>query len=98
MKRDLPRMLQWALGPGPSLTCSGKKKKGKGSGSSFLPKPLLGMGAVAKTAKGNAICFNYNLKKCDVHGQRCSKGLHICAVKGCHKAHAAIDCPKKATE
>ena len=32
MKRDLPRRLQWALGPGPSSTCSGQKvRKKKGS-------------------------------------------------------------------
>ena len=27
--------------------------------------------------------------------QRCSEGLHLCGVKGCHKNHPALDCPNK---
>ena len=41
--------------------------------------------------------FDYNLKKCklSVKDQRCSKGLHLCGVRGCHKNHPALDCPNK---
>lgn len=75
-------------------TDDGTKAKGKGRGGN-VPLALLNLGAVARTSKGNAICFNYNLKKCSVRGSKCDKGIHICAVKGCHKSHAAVECAKK---
>ena len=62
-----------------------------------VPSDLLSLGCVAATAKGQRLCFDYNLKKCklSVKDQRCGKGLHLCAVKGCHKPHMAVDCPNK---
>lgn len=77
-----------------------KKGKGKGKGKqagSFarIPIDLLNLGCVGTTPKNHRICYSYNLKKCDVHGQKCDKGLHVCAVKGCHKGHAAVDCGNK---
>ena len=62
-----------------------------------VPTDLLSLGCVAATAKGQRLCFDYNLKKCklSVKDQRCGKGLHLCAVKGCHKPHMAVDCPNK---
>ena len=80
---------------------SGKGNKGKGSGKlgkdSFIriPHELLALNAVPATPKGHRLCFSYNLKTCSntVDKQRCPKGLHACAVKGCHKQHPALDCP-----
>ena len=62
------------------------RTRGKAKGRGIVPQALLHLGAVARTRKGNAVCFNYNLKRCDVRGNKCEKGLHICAVKGCHEA------------
>ena len=75
--------------------------KGGGKGSFMrIPNDLLAIGCVGQTAKGHRLCFDFNLKKCKLHvkGQRCSKGLHLCGVKGCQKNHAALDCPNKGSE
>jgi hypothetical protein len=82
----------------------GGKARGKGFGKpqanqdSFvrIPKELLGLGSVAATPKGHRLCFSYNLKTCSnpVDKQRCSKGLHACAVKGCHGQHPAVECTR----
>ena len=57
-----------------------KKGKGKGSNGAFVRIPhLLKLNCVAATPKNNRICFSYNLKKCDVNGQKCGKGFHVCA-------------------
>ena len=73
--------------------------KGAGKASSFMriPNDLLAVGCVGQTSKGHRLCFDFNLKKCKLHvkDQRCSKGLHLCGVKGCHKNHPALDCPNK---
>ena len=81
-----------------------EKARGKGFGKpqgtqdSFvrIPKELLGLGSVAATPKGHRLCFSYNLKTCSnpVDKQRCSKGLHACAVKGCHVQHPAVECTR----
>ena len=62
-----------------------------------VPSDLLSLGCVATTTKGHRLCFDYNLKRCKlpVKDQRCGKGLHLCAVKGCQKMHMAVDCPNK---
>ena len=82
----------------------GGKARGKGFGKpqanqdSFvrIPKELLALGSVAATPKGHRLCFSYNLKACGnpVDKQRCSKGLHACAVKGCHGQHPAVECTR----
>ena len=79
--------------------------KGKGKGKSKqspgqfmrVPSELLGIGCVGATPQGHRLCFSYNLKKCSnsVQNQRCDKGLHLCAVKGCLKQHPALECPMK---
>jgi len=81
-----------------------EKARGKGFGKpqgtqdSFvrIPKELLGLGSVAATPKAHRLCFSYNLKTCSnpVDKQRCSKGLHACAVKGCHVQHPAVECTR----
>ena len=59
-----------------------------------IPSELLNMGCVGATPQGHRLCFSYNLKKCSsqVQNQRCDKGLHLCAVRGCHKQHPAAEC------
>lgn len=76
---------------------NGKKGKGKGNNGAFvrIPHDLLKLNCVAATPKNNRICFSYNLKKCDVSGQKCAKGLHVCAVQGCFRGHPAIECQKQ---
>ena len=78
--------------------------KGKGKGKSKqsnqfmrVPSELLSLGCVGATPQGHRLCFSYNLRKCSnpVQNQRCDKGLHLCAVKGCMKQHPAMDCPSK---
>ena len=73
-----------------------KKGKGKGNNGPFvrIPHDLLKLNCVAATPKNNRICFSYNLKKCDATGQKCPKGLHVCAVQGCFKGHPALECQK----
>ena len=77
----------------------GKGKKGGKNSQPFVKMPydLLNAGCVASTPKGHRICFSYNLKKCEAKGQKCDKGLHVCAVKSCFKSHAALDCPSKSS-
>ena len=76
----------------------GGQRKGASKGSFMrIPGELLSHGCVATTAKGHRLCFDYNLKRCKLptKDQRCSKGLHLCAVKGCQKMHCALECPNK---
>ena len=104
-----PRMAQWTpvnvksddgenpvkkLKPNPS-----GRVKGGGKGDAFqrVPTELLKLGGVASTAKGNRICFGFNLRSCklQVKQQKCDRGLHVCSVKGCHKQHPALECPDR---
>eukprot|EP00435_Cladocopium_sp_Y103_P030149 s3745_g7.t1 len=75
------------------------KSKGKATPSQFMriPSELLNLGCVGATSQNNRICFSYNLKRCNgqVQNQRCDKGLHVCAVKGCFKQHPALECPNR---
>ena len=75
------------------------KGKGKATPSQFMriPTELLSLGCTGATPQGHRLCFSFNLKKCsnNVQNQRCDKGLHLCAVKGCFKQHAAVECPMK---
>ena len=75
------------------------KGRGKASPSQFMriPTDLLNLGCTGATPQGYRLCFSFNLKKCSnsVQNQRCDKGLHLCAVKGCHKQHAAVECPMR---
>ena len=73
----------------------GKGKKGKNNrgkaerGLIRLPPGLEGM--QTRTAKGEYICFSFNLPggcaECQP-GQTCSKGKHLCMFPGCQKAHS----------
>ncbi|CAE7248606.1 unnamed protein product [Symbiodinium sp. CCMP2592] len=50
-------------------------------------------GCNSHTAKGHPICYAFNLGSCPnkVTGNKCEKGLHICAVPKCGMNHAAIN-------
>ena len=75
---------------------SGKKGKSGKTWKPSVPQELLALGCVGATNKGNPLCYDFQLGKCGltVQNLRCSKGLHLCAVAGCHKDHAARDCPR----
>ena len=86
----------------PPSSPSGKgkgKSKGKNTGGQNMriPFELLNLGCTGATPQGHRLCFSYNLKKCSsqVQNQRCEKGLHLCAIRGCYKQHPAPDCPAK---
>ena len=75
----------------------GKSQGKKGKANTWrplIPQELLSMGCVGVTNRGNALCFDFQLGKCSlpVTNQRCSKGLHLCAMPRCHKDHPARDC------
>ena len=80
---------------------TGKEGKGKGRvWKPSIPQELLTMGCVGMTSKGNSLCYDFQLGKCTqpVQNQRCSKGLHLCAMPGCHKDHPARECHSKKRE
>ena len=85
--------------PGPYIRPSkGKGKAGKTQGSLTIKMPQGLEGGVPGTRNGNAICFDYNLNKCNlpVTLGRCRKGLHICCFRGCNKAdHSYQTCPMR---
>ncbi|CAE7216565.1 pol [Symbiodinium sp. CCMP2592] len=74
----------------------GKGKDGKGK-KRFVAMPSELRGCNSHTAKGHPIGYAFNLGSCPnkVTGNKCEKGLHICAVPKCGMNHAAIKCPKK---
>ena len=79
----------------------GKTSKGASSSTNMrVPAELLAMGCVACTPKGHRLCFDYSLGKCQLptQNQRCAKGLHLCAIKSCHKVHPACECPQRKKE
>ena len=82
----------------PSSSGKGAGKKGKGGKTwkPSIPQELLSMGCVGVTNKGNPLCYDFQLGKCSnpVQNNRCQKGLHLCAVQGCHRDHPAKDCSK----
>ena len=97
-----PRSPPLGGAPSPKKPRANGKGKGLGKSSDFqrIPHDLLHLGAVANTPKGHRLCFSFNLKSCNsqTKQQKCEKGLHLCCVKGCHKAHPALDCPAKKAE
>lgn len=66
-----------------------EETKGSSKGGGKVPHALLALGCDAKNIKGIALCFNYNLKRCQIKG-KCGKGLRVCAVKGCCQQHPSI--------
>ena len=70
----------------------GKKGTGKGSkGSPAMPRDL--HGKWHRTPQGDAICFGYNTtagcnEKGIKAGERCKRGLHVCAEPKCQQHHS----------
>ena len=81
-RRDTPN-------PGPKGKGKGKKgtnKKGRGPN---IPKGLIGKNL--QTSKGDRLCWAYNLPQgCNSArpGEKCDRGLHLCAEPGCEKPHS----------
>ena len=75
---------------------SGKKGKSGKTWKPSVPQELLSMGCVGVTNKGNPLCYDFQLGKCSnvVQSNRCQKGLHLCAIQGCHRDHPAKDCSR----
>ena len=74
----------------------GKKSKGgKNYENSPMPRELWGL--ESKTGNGVPLCFGYNsrsgCKNAPEHGG-CSRGRHLCAIKGCEGKHPAYECKK----
>ena len=82
-------------GKGPYLKGKGKGKGKKGKSFSRMPAQLLGCNS--HTAKGEPICYSFNLECCTgkVDRGRCPKGLHVCCAPKCGGHHAALKCDKK---
>ena len=64
-----------------------KKGKGKGGKRQRDPVPSALEGCSSRTPEGKAICYNYNLKKCDA-GDSCPR-QHVCGK--CFKKHPFLD-------
>jgi len=66
----------------------GKFSKGKGDRQVKMPKELIGMHY--QNHDGEPLCFNYNLDGCSnaEAGKKCDKGWHLCARRGCLRAHS----------
>ena len=93
-KPDRPPKLHNLYGP----YAKGKGKgKGEGKGKPFVRMPVPLIGCNAQTARGDPICFSFNLENCTerVDRGRCSKGLHVCCAPKCGGHHAAIKCDKR---
>jgi hypothetical protein len=72
----------------------GYKGSGKG-GKGKQDRPRMPEGCEARTKKGEQICIPFNTTlgcKFAKLGQKCNKGLHICAKQNCHGHHSAIAC------
>ncbi len=74
-----------------SLKSAGRDEvsKGKGKGRSNVPRELIGK--TTTMPDGTPICFNYNLGGCNdaQPGDKCRRGLHVCAEPGCQsRTHA----------
>ena len=62
------------------------KGKSKSRGQMRMPAGLHGM---EPTINGERACFDFNLNKCSVTGNRCEKGVHKCMRPGCGGPHSA---------
>ena len=65
----------------------GDQKRG---GAIKMPKEMLDNNCSAVTESGDPVCFAYQLGGCSLAkpGERCPRGWHVCAVKGCgSKSH-----------
>lgn len=76
---------QQPRGPPPAKRARAERPRS----SPQMPRELIGLRA--NDDEGNAICFNYNMKKgCSSTAAQCTKGKHICAK--CLKPHSFQQC------
>ena len=85
-------------GSGPRPKGTGKGKKGGKPSSPPVPSEL--RGKWHRSPQGEPICFGYNCRsgcagKHIKPGQKCSKGLHICAEPRCGAEHSLQQHPGK---
>ncbi len=74
---------------GDSHKGKGKSKKGKGKGKKQrFPMPAEIMGMRHGTPQGKAICFNYNLGRCN--SSSCSRA-HVCCQPNCYQQHPQFE-------
>ena len=66
-----------------------KDPKEPGSPRSRAPRPRELIGMEITTAKGEPLCFAYNLGGCEKakDGEKCEKGWHLCSRLKCAKPH-----------
>ena len=95
----------WSRRPAPYQSSSGDKgHKGKGKGKKGSGKGAKGTPAMPKdlhgkwhrTPQGEAICFGFNTsagcpEKGVKPGEKCRKGLHVCAEPRCQQNHPLQD-------
>lgn len=76
---------------------SGGKSKGKGKKGKNPPLPLSLRGKWRRTARGEPLCFAYNIGGCDRagDGQRRPKGWHLCAEPRCLMDHPLPKHPRE---
>ena len=69
----------------PPIKTKTKQAKGRGKGKARDPMPQALRGMDSRTKDGKAICFSYNLGRCQ-QGDKCSRE-HVCCVPGCGEKH-----------
>ena len=73
----------------------GKGKKGKGKGKFEFERPRMPEGCTTQTKDGARICIAFNTSlgcKYAKPGQKCDRGLHVCAKATCGGKHSAVGC------
>ena len=74
----------------------GGKGKGKGDRGKQFSSPLPD-GCVAQNDRGVRLCFGYNSSRGCTYakaGDKCARGMHVCARAGCFGNHSALACTK----
>lgn len=103
-KSHAPAGESWTRRPGPYQSSSDRNSKGKGKGKKGgakgakgtppMPKDL--HGKWHRTQQGDPICFGFNTssgcaEKGIKPGERCRKGLHVCAEPCCQQRHSLTE-------
>ena len=87
-KRTRSRTPPRLPGPAPKTKGKGKGKNKRGRGPN-IPRGLIGK--ALQTKAGERLCWSFNLGqgcKEAKAGEKCPRGLHLCAEPGCEQAHS----------
>ena len=78
----------------PTAPPAAPKATERGTGKSRFRMPRDLIGGVPATPSRTPICFAYNLGSCTEHvtNNKCKRGLHIGAKRGCQEPRSAIGC------